>query len=343
MVAKYRGSCTVLLNVKVRSYYMSMLEAACKGYNSLTKHGITEFMASKPVKDKCYDKLNELKKKINVDLDLIKPLIDSEGKAGSYRVLRDENIELKDENAKLKAAILALETEKEVLTRTNEKLSNSSSVTDKVEEVMNKWKLDLDQDLINISVKKEVKETVKENLKDIMTDAFNTIVSTDKMKKTFADVVKNSQNVIQKETEKCFKKSLTTALQESQEEIVAKTSARQEADLFDKERRARNVVMTYVQESTLTEIEDKKESDKEMAKELLQIGGNKIEKCYRVGRPQESDNRDRKGPRPLVVVLETLELAKSLHKYGNGCKLSQDGEEYWVNPDLTKAERRAQG
>ena len=230
------------------------------------------------------------------------------------------------------------------MSRTNENLSNCSPITDKIEEVMNKWKQDLDNETLNTSLKKEVKDTVKENLKDVMKDAFDGIVSTDKMKKTFAEVVKNSQNVIQKETEKCFNKSLTSALQESQQEIVAKTSARQEADLFDRERRTRNVVITYVEESTLPDTEQRKDSDKIMVTELLQMDGNNIEKCYRVGSPIGSGSNkdsDRKGPRPLVIVLKTPELAKSLHKYGNGCKLSHEGQEYWVNPDLTKAERRA--
>ena len=111
------GSCTVLLNVKVRSYYMTLqavYETACTGYNSLSKYekNITEFLATKPLKDKCYEKLNDLKKKIGVDLDLINPFLSNDGKAmaGSYHVLNKELIALKDENAKLKAAISEQET-----------------------------------------------------------------------------------------------------------------------------------------------------------------------------------------------------------------------------------------
>ena len=40
-------------------------------------------------------------------------------------------------------------------------------------------------------------------------------------------------------------------------------------------------------------------------------------------------------------MLTTPEMAKSKHKYGNGCRVSIDGEQYWINPDLSRAERRA--
>ena len=53
-----------------------------------------------------------------------------------------------------------------------------------------------DFDVVVISVKREVKEAVKDNLKVIMTEAVDKIVHTDKTKKKFADVLKNSENII---------------------------------------------------------------------------------------------------------------------------------------------------
>ena len=58
-------------------------------------------------------------------------------------------------------------------------------------------------------VKREVKEAARENLKSIMTEAVDKIVNTEKMKRTFADVVKNSENIIGQETKNLFEQSLS--------------------------------------------------------------------------------------------------------------------------------------
>ena len=70
-------------------------------------------------------------------------------------------------------------------------------------------------------------------------------------------MVKGPQAAITKETKKCFKKNLGDALKESQSEIVSQTTAKQEADLFDKLKLVRNIVITGVAESELTEISDR--------------------------------------------------------------------------------------
>ena len=41
------------------------------------------------------------------------------------------------------------------------------------------------------------------------------------------------------------------------------------------------------------------------------------------------------------MKLESHELAKMKHKYGNGDKPESNGAVHWVNPDLTRAERKA--
>ena len=58
-------------------------------------------------------------------------------------------------------------------------------------------------------VKREVKEAARENLKSIMTEAVDKIINTEKMKRTFADVVKNSENIIGQETKNLFEQSLS--------------------------------------------------------------------------------------------------------------------------------------
>ena len=84
-------------------------------------------------------------------------------------------------------------------------------------------------------------------------------------------MVKGSQAAITKDTEKCFKKNLGDALKVSQSEIVSQTTAKQEADLFDKEKRARNIVITGVAESELTEISDRVAADTVHILEITEI------------------------------------------------------------------------
>ena len=40
------------------------------------------------------------------------------------------------------------------------------------------------------------------------------------------------------------------------------------------------------------------------------------------------------------MVLAKPELAKSQHKYGNGCKSVKEGAQYCINPDLSETGRR---
>ena len=112
--------------------------------------------------------------------------------------------------------------------------------------------------------------------------------------------------------------------------------------MADKERRTRNVVITTVPESSLANIPDRVAADKTIAAQLLKVTPDQIERCYRAGPPLGTgSNKDSNRPRPLVVVLETPELARSKHKYGNWCKVVEEREQHWINPDLSRAERRA--
>lgn len=86
-----------------------------------------------------------------------------------------------------------------------------------------------------------------------------------------------------------------------------------------------------IPESSAPESKDREEADAiaMFTSELLQIRRNQVLSCYRAG-PLigTGSNMDKKGPRPLIVVLETPELAKSKHKYGNGDRLVVEGVFY---------------
>ena len=208
---------------------------------------------------------------------------------------------------------------------------------------MEDWRKDFDS--VDIAVKREVQEAVKvninQNLKAIMEEAVQKVVGTEKMRKTFAEAVKNSEKVIGQETKRAFEEKLSSALKQSQSEIVAQTSARQ-ADLADKEKRTRNVVITTVPESTLKDVKARVTADSIIATKILGIADELIEKCFRAGLPLGTgSNKDRTSPRPLICVFTKPELAKSKRKYGNGSKVIIDGVQYWINADLSRAERRA--
>ena len=253
----------------------TVLDAAQQGYTALIrlKAGMDKtFANSKAVKDEFKKHCETMLTIIDKDLPYMKRILF--GPNEGIPKLTSDVMRLEKDIEVLKAEARILSNRNEDLSRVNDKLTDYSKVTDKVEEMLTKWKQDLPDPTsseVDITMKKEIKEAVKSNLKEVMTEAVNKIVNTEKMKKTFADVVNNSQNVIQKETKKCFKESLTSALQDSQNEIVARTTARQEADQLEKERRSRNVAISNIPESTATDNKAKIDADTHLVCELLQL------------------------------------------------------------------------
>ena len=153
------------------------------------------------------------------------------------------------------------------------------------------------------------------------------------------NAVSGTQEKIKQAAEKSFTQTLKASLKESQGEVIAQTTARQEADLLEREKRARNIVIAGIPESKLTEIGDKIEADKIYIAEIAEIPVEKIEKCFRAGPPiGVGVNKDRTQPRPLIVIVETPELARTLHRYWNRSRVLVGNEEYWINPDLTRAQ-----
>ncbi|MCP4257824.1 MAG: hypothetical protein GY774_09900 [Planctomycetes bacterium] len=174
-----------------------------------------------------------------------------------------------------------------------------SDVSTKVETMLEKWKIESEEPLKN-----NIKSVVKEHLKEIVKETVESVAATEKFRKSFADAVKGSQDGIKKEAEKCFTKTLKASLKESQSEVIAQTVARQEADLYEKEKRARNVVIAGIPESRLSEISDRIEADKKFISTLADLPINKIEKCYRAGPPiGVGSNKDRTAPRRPVLLL----------------------------------------
>ena len=219
-------------------------ELAIAGYNGIveTVNSIDEVIAKNPKRDELIKKLIEVKSTANKSLVPILSL------------LKDDNPKsypsMEKKNTRLAKTISSLEKQRDELTLQVQKLSEYSDVVSKVKNIMEDWRKDFDS--VDIAVKREVQEAVKvninQNLKAIMEEAVQKVVGAEKMKKTFVKAVKNSEKVIGQETKRAFEEKLSSALKQSQSEIVAQTSARQEADLADKEKRTRNVVITTVPE-----------------------------------------------------------------------------------------------
>ena len=91
-----------------------------------------------------------------------------------------------------------------------------------------------------VNLDNDLKKIVKDNLKDIVAETVKSVSKTDKFKKSFADAVSGTQEKIKQAAEKSFTHTLKASLKESQGEFIAQTTARQEADLLEREKRARN-------------------------------------------------------------------------------------------------------
>ena len=162
--------------------------------------------------------------------------------------------------------------------------------------------------------------------------------------KSYADMLKNSQKKMKDDFGKTIKATLETSLKDHQGEIVEKTVMKHEADLYEKERRSRNIVISNVPESNKSDVKEKIEDDIIFIQDVIGIDRSTIVKASRAGskKPNDSAESAVNRPRPLIVILQSPDLAKQSHKYGNGQRIiDNNNNAYWINPDYTQAERRA--
>ncbi len=177
-----------------------------------------------------------------------------------------------------------------------------------------------------------IKAELQENLITVVKEAVKEVAIAANLKKSFTEIVKQNKHDIKEETGKAFKQSLTEALHNNQATIVDKAKEKQDWDHWERQRRARNIVVSGVQESKEVTANDRMAADKTRLSELLDIDESEILRCFRV------PLKDTTKLRPLVATLKTPNAASELHYYGNGRKLNGD---IWVNPDLTSSEREA--
>lgn len=265
--------------------------------------------------------------------------------------LKSENEAVKVDHA-LQLSVDSLTAENKTLESLNRQLKidcdkwrEYSEVVSKVEETLADWKASnpaSTPDVINNEIKAQIKGSLKAIVKEVVTAT----VDTPAYKKTYSDAVKLIQTKLVEQTDKTFKSSLTEALKENQHEILEETVVRHDADQQEKDKRSRNIVINDVPESSHELSGTRVAHDKEFAVELTKIAAADVERCFRAGPPLGTgSNSERTKPRPIVLVLTNPDLAKKLHKFGAGNRITvNDGETtstYWVNPDLTRSERVA--
>ena len=221
-----------------------------------------------------------------------------------------------------------------------ESFSKASPINDsKLDEHLDKIgdKLSLWSDTLLSDINSLVEEKVKETLPDIVDTTVKDISKSPKFSKPWSDLFKKTQNELKSEANNAFRTTLSATLVEHQHEVIESVQQKHEADMLERERRSRNIVIANVPECTNEVPTNRLHHDISFVKALVNVTDSQIKKCIRAGPKREGDSK----PRPIVVTLESPELAKSLHKYGNGSKVLYEAESWWINPDLTQADRRA--
>ena len=199
-----------------------------------------------------------------------------------------------------------------------------------------------------------IKTAVKDLLPGVVTQVVKEIVKADsKGKMSWAEVFKtNLKEELVGGMNKTFEETIGTQLAKNQNEIMRKTAQKQDQDYYERERRARNVVISNVEESTAANNHERISYDKDVASTILDVPTDDIVKVFRAGdQPGKGRNKDRTKPRLLIITMKSPEMAKSRHNYGMGVKklpdqrtssfLHEGDSCFWINPDLSRTERIA--
>lgn len=175
----------------------------------------------------------------------------------------------------------------------------------------------------------DVKDAINECLPDIVKAVVKETTGTKKWSDLF-------QKELKKEVGNSFKETVSTEFMKNQDEIVKKATAKQDQDFYERERRSRNVVISNVEESESEVTMERIQHDKDFATKVCEIADQDILKCYRLGKTE-----GRTKPRLLVITLKTPDTARLVHNFGVGKKVILEQQTYWINADLTLAERKA--
>lgn len=156
-------------------------------------------------------------------------------------------------------------------------------------------------------------------------------------------------SVVSKVVEEKMKKQVESVKETIQQnntrvfsEVVQSSKAQMDADTVARQQRKCNLVIRNVSEPTGDTDNSRRQEDLTFAMKCLNIDREQIIRVTRVGKPIGHYRDERRVSRPLIITVETPELAAYLHDYGRGWRRQDDfGDVYWVNQDLIAADREA--
>ena len=137
---------------------------------------------------------------------------------------------------------------------------------------------------------------------------------------------KKTQSEFKTEANNAFKETLSTALTDSQLGILEKLQMKHDCDMYQKEKRSRNIVISNCPESSSENSQERMNYDRKFVQRVTGLSDASVLKCIRAGPRIDRDTGRKAIARP---------------KYGNGNKVLCEGEIWWINPDLTISERQA--
>ena len=174
---------------------------------------------------------------------------------------------------------------------------------------------------------------IAEEIGKCLPDIVKTVVkeTTDAVSKSYAETVKRENKALLKDT---VKSTSENALKETMKFV--------DANLAEQRKRTRNVIISGVNEAEEQNCEDT------VFNIFNRIDGkfekSDIANCKRIGSKKDQNENGEDGasrderPRLILVTLRYEQDALYFHNSGFGRKY---GENCWINPDLTKAERDA--
>jgi hypothetical protein len=178
-------------------------------------------------------------------------------------------------------------------------------------------------------------------------------VKADKIKSLVSDVVtehmsKQVETVTQIVSTSSIdtRKAIAETIQQNNNKVVTdvvkSSKAQMDTDSNARDQRKCNLVIRNVSEPEGATPNDRRSADEQFAMRVLNIERDQLIKVNRVGKPIGTIRDDTRISRPLIITVETPELASNLHDYGRGWR-RRDGEGtvYWINPDLIKCDREA--
>ena len=214
--------------------------------------------------------------------------------------------------------------------------SNIDEHLREIEDKLTKWGEDITSQMNDI-----MKHRIDEALPDITKSVVDETINSKKFNRPWADLFKKTQNEFKTEANSVFKNTLSVALTESQHDVLEQLQRKHDTDMHEKEKRSRNILISNYPECESEISSERINHDMKFVKDITGISDNEILKCIRAGPKIDKQTGRKAEARPLIVTVVSPELAKKLHKYGNGNRVLSDGKIWWINPDLTLSERQA--